>query len=64
MLVDRVGFAGQERLVDLEAVRRGNLAVGRHLVAGTHADQIVEDDLGQRHFVVRAVAHDGDGRRG
>ncbi len=41
----RVALAGQERLVDLEALVRVHDAVGRHLITGREHHEIVEHDL-------------------
>src|SRR5699024_9218891 len=42
---DRVRFAGQVGLVDLEALGARQLTVGGNLIAGGQLDQIVEDHL-------------------
>ena len=62
-LHDRVGLAGEQRLVDLEVVADEHLAVGDHLRAGAQLDDVVEHEFVHLHFVHRAVAHDvGPGR--
>ena len=45
-LEDRVGLAGQQRLVDLQAVGLQHLAVDDDLVAGPELDDVAEHDLG------------------
>ena len=57
-LVDRVGLAGEQRLVDLEAVGGAHDAVGRDLVAGAQLEQVVEHDLLDRDLVELPVADD------
>ena len=59
-LVDRVRLARQQRLVDLEAIGGAHDAVGRHLIAGTQLEQVVEHHVLDRNFVQVAVA---DGAR-
>ena len=46
LLEHRVGLAGQQRLVDLQAVGLGDLTVHHALVAGAEFDQVPEHDLG------------------
>ncbi len=45
LLVDWVGLAGQQRLVDLEALGLDDAAVDDDLVARSELDDVVEDDL-------------------
>ena len=48
MLDDRVRLAGEQRLVELEPVRRAHDAVGRDLVAGAQLEEVVEHDVVDR----------------
>lgn len=48
-LDDRVGLAGEQGLVDLQAVGLHDLAVDHHLVAGAQFDDVVEHDLRGGH---------------
>ncbi len=58
LLVDGIGLAGQQRLVDLEALGLDDVAVDDDLVAGTEFDDVVEDDLVGRQRGHRSVAPD------
>ena len=55
-LVDRVRLAGEEALVDLQALGLDDLPVDDELVARPEDDEIVEDDLHGPHVHVLAVA--------
>ena len=59
-----LGFAGQQRLVDLERRRLEHLAVDHDLVPGLQLEHVVEHDLGHRRFANLAVADDPPLRRG
>ena len=58
LLVDGIGLAGEQRLVDLEALGLDDLAVDDDLVARTEFDDVVEDDLVGRQRRHRSVAAD------
>ena len=58
VLHDRIGLAGQQRLVDLEVVVRQHDAVGHHLRTGAQLDDVVEHQLVHLQFDDLAVAHD------
>ena len=58
LLVDGVGLAGEQRLVDLERGGRAHDAVGGDLVTGAELDEIVEDDVVHGDLAHVAVAHD------
>ncbi len=58
VLVDGVGLAGEQRLVDLQAVGLGDLPVDGDLVAGPQLDQVAEDDLGVGQLGAAPVAPD------
>jgi len=61
-LHDGVRFTGEERLIDLEALRSNHDAVDNDLVAGLEGEQVVEDHHVDRHFAFPAVAdHAGPG---
>ena len=57
-LRDRVGLAGEQRLVDLEPVGFSCPTVGRDLVAGAQREEIVDHDRFDRDLGALAVAHD------
>ena len=59
LLFDRLGLAGQQRLVELEPARLDNSAVGHDLVAGAQDDQVVQDHGLERHLLRGPVADDG-----
>ena len=48
LLVDGIGLAGEQRLVDLEPLGLDDSAVDDDLVARTELDDVVEDDLVRR----------------
>ena len=56
-LLDRIGFAGEQRLVDGEVARLDEAAVGGHQVAGIEHDDIAGDERLDRHLSDRPVAH-------
>jgi len=60
---DAAGLAGQDRLVEHEAVALDEISVGRHLVAGAEPHEVAGNDLpdGDRS---RLAAADDDGVRG
>ncbi|GAA3096907.1 hypothetical protein GCM10020254_47760 [Streptomyces goshikiensis] len=58
LLQDGVGLAGEQGLVDLQAVGLADGAVDDDLVAGAEFDDVVEDDLGGGDLGGRAVAAD------
>jgi hypothetical protein len=60
LLGHRHGFAGHHRLVDGRAAV-GDLAVDRHLLARTHAQQIADLDRIERDLLVAAVRADAAG---
>ncbi len=63
MLQDRVRLPGQQRLVQLESVRRAHDTVGGNLVPRTQLEEIVEHDLLHRDLAYGAIPHDPrDGR--
>src|SRR6266508_2155697 len=62
-LADRLGLAGQHRLVDLEPGRVQHLAVDHHLVARPDLQQVVEHDLADLDLALLAVAEHGRARR-
>ena len=59
----RIGLAGQQRLVDLEAGRLAHDAVGGQLIAGAKSEQVVGHDVRDLDVVLVAVAHDAGARR-
>ena len=62
-LADRVGFAGQHRLVDGQPAGTGHPAVGDDLLAGREPDQVAGDDLvGQQLEVLPVPDHLGPRR--
>ena len=62
-LVDGIGLAGEQRLVDLQPVRFVHLAVARDLVTSADVDEVVDDDLLDRDLDALPVADDsGAGR--
>jgi hypothetical protein len=58
-LLQRVGFAGEQRLVHLEVGGLDHLAVDDDLVAGTDLDDVVEHEFVTLQFERDAVAPDG-----
>ena len=58
-LDDRVGLAGEQGLVDLQAVRLADLAVDDDLVARADLDEVAEDDLGGGDLARSAVPAHG-----
>ena len=62
-LLDPVGLAGQQRLVEGHAAGRDRLAVGDQLVAGADGDHVAGDDLGREQLDDGAVADDPGARR-
>ncbi|GLZ45373.1 hypothetical protein Acsp06_15580 [Actinomycetospora sp. NBRC 106375] len=63
LLGDRVGLAGQQRLVGLDPPLHDR-SVHDDLVAGPHPDQVADDDLVRCHRAVLAVAHHRHGLAG
>ncbi len=57
-LGDGVGLAGQQRLVDLQALGVLHPAVGDDLVAGLQLDEVISDDVGDVDLMHRAVTDD------
>src|SRR5581483_998671 len=67
LLGHRLRFAGEERLVDLQAPGGHDDPVGPELVARGGFDAIVDDDVGHRHVAPAVVADDagpGGGEHG
>ena len=56
MLLDREGFAGQQRLVDEEIAARQQHSIGRYHVAGGKPDDVARDQLGDWQAGFRTVA--------
>ena len=61
-LDDGVGLAGEQRLVDLQAVLVEHLTVGDDLLAGAQLDDVVEDEVADGQLLHLAVAHHVDDR--
>jgi hypothetical protein len=59
-LGDRVGLAGEQRLVDLHAGPVGDLAVHHHPVARPNKDLVIQDDVLRPQRGFRAVPHHPD----
>ena len=56
MLLDREGFAGQQRLVDEEIAARQQHSIGRYHVAGGKPDDVARDQLDDWQADFRTVA--------
>ncbi len=63
VLLDGVGLAREERLVDLEAAHLERLAVHDDLIAGLELEHVVEHHRGDRELANRAPAQDPRFRR-
>ena len=59
---DRVGLAGQHRLVELQRARLEQAAVGDHLLARLEPDRVALDDVVDRHRDRLAVAQHAGAR--
>ena len=55
-------LAGEDGLVDLQAVRGQHDGVGRHLLAAAQPQHVVQDDVGHVEVDLLTVAHDARGR--
>lgn len=57
-LVDRVDFASQGRLVDLDLGGRKEPDVGGHVIALLELDDVANDQVAGEYLLVVAVTHD------
>ena len=63
VLLDRVGFARQQSLVDVEVAGLEEPAVGWHEITGREQDDVAGHQLGGWQFLVATVPQDPDGER-